>query len=52
MKQLYRSPDVTAVLFKTEEILGPSGGTGPILDPKDENNPKEPAKEFGSIQIF
>ncbi len=53
MKKAYTSPKAKSVLFEKEEVLGPSGGDSPILNSKDENStPKNPAEDFGSINIF
>lgn len=51
MKKKYFSPSLNVVSFKSEDVLGFSGES-PILDSTGENTPKDPAEDFGSIDIF
>ena len=51
MKKKYYSPSLDVVSFKSEDVLGISGES-PILEFTGENTPKDPAENFGSIDIF
>ena len=46
----YTSPTMEVISFHSEDILGYSDS--PILTPDPDNTPKEPAKDFGDIEII